>query len=202
LPSREALVVDANAYLALGVLLGFVYMLAVAAIVVLSSRRRRNDPSSLGIIRRSIADVQQELQRTEKQIWEYGRQEEGRSRYWRNTFLDTAVKAAGVLRSCWQEQEQDETARTIYNTLLTGLTSAGFEEIAPGVGDRIQEDDERFRFNERDGQPPYQIKRVLYPGYYFRVRVSEPESSQERILLEQAVVDVETVSAVSDDRRQ
>lgn len=181
---------------ALGVLLGFIYTLAICTIII--SLRPRNEKainSNLGDIRRSISAIQQDLQKAEKQIWDYGMKEEDRSRKWAATCSSMAAKAVGILQSCWQGRQQDETARTMYNALLTGLSTVGISEIHPNDGDIIEENDLRYRINNRTGSPPYRITKVVYPGYYFRTPATRSSKEKDGVmLLEPAVVDVETVT--------
>ena len=182
---------DSNLFFALGVLLGLIYTMTISAIIISFGRNNKTKPTNLGDLRRSISSIQQELQKTEKQIWDYGVSEEDRGRRWRTTCCNVAAKAAGVLQSCWQGQKEDTTARAIYHELLTSLGTVGIEEINPNPGDIIEENDQRYRINKRDGLPPYRITTVLYPGYYFRSPLEKPSSNEGKILLEPAVVDVE-----------
>ena len=196
---NEELNLDSNVFFALGVLLGLIYTLTISVIIILFSRHNKPVPTNLGDLRHSIGNIQQELQKTEKQIWDYGVNEEERTKRWRINCTAMAAKAAGVLQSCWQGQGQDATARAIYHELLTSLGTVGIEEINPNKGDIIEENDQRYRINKKDGLPPYRITTVLYPGYYYRSPLEKSSSNEGKILLEPAVVEVENTGINSKE---
>lgn len=176
-------------YLVVGALIGFIYTLAAAAIVLTLSYRRKFSPTTLGDLRSRLTKIQEDVQKTQEQIWDYGSGEEEKARRWRIACTAVAGKATDVLQSCWLGREQDPTAQAIYDELVVGLKSVGLEEIMPSLGQEVEENDRRYRITQKDGYPPYKVSKLLCPGYYFKpasnkIGVSEP------VLLEPAQIEV------------
>jgi hypothetical protein len=176
-------------YLLLGALIGFIYTLAVAAIVILLSRQKRPKETTLGDLRNILSKVQEEIQEAQERVWAYGSGEEEKGRQWRIACITTAGKAVDVLQSCWLGREQDSTASAIYDELLVGLKSIGLEEIKPSLGQEIEESDRHYRIKEREGSSPYRVSRLVCPGYYLKL-TTDKTGSTEQILLQPAQIEV------------
>ena len=176
-------------YLLVGALIGFIYALAAAAIVISLTRRKERKATTLGDLRSLLSKAQEEIQEAQKQVWTYGTGEEERTRRWRIACTTVASKAADALQSCWFEREKDSTASAIYDELLTGLKSVGVEEIKPSVGQEVGEDDSRYRIKQKEGTPPYKVSRLICPGYYFKLEPSGTGNA-EQILIQPAQVEV------------
>ena len=63
-------------YLLLGVLVGFIYALAIAAIVILVSRKKRPKETTLGDLRNILSKVEEEIHEAQEKVWVYGSGEE------------------------------------------------------------------------------------------------------------------------------
>lgn len=176
-------------YLLIGVLIGFVYTLAAAAIVITLSRPKQPKQTTLGDLRSRLSRVQEEIQAAQDQVWAYGSGEEEKGRRWRIACTTIAAKAADVLQSCWLERKQDTAAAAIYDELLVGLKSVGLEDIKPSLGQEVEEDDRHYRIKHKEGAPPYRISKLLCPGYSFKV-ASDRTADVERILIEPAQIEV------------
>jgi len=176
-------------YLLIGALIGFIYTLAAAAIVISLTRKREPRGTTLGDLRSLLSKAQEEIQEAQKQVWIYGTGEEEKTRRWRMACTTVASKAADALQSCWLGREKDSTANAIYDELLTGLKSVGLEEIKPSVGQEVEENDSRYRINHKEGVPPYKLSRLVCPGYYFRLGPSRTGNG-EQILIQPAQVEV------------
>lgn len=176
-------------YLLIGALIGFIYTLAAAVIVISLSGRKQPKQTTLGTLRSLLSKVQEEVQQAQEQIWDYGSGEEEKARQWRIACTTVAGKAADVLQSCWLGREQDPTARAIYDELLVGLKSAGLEEIMPSLDQEVEENDRRYRIKQKDGYPPYKVSKLLCPGYYFKP-ASNMTGVSEPILLGPAQIEV------------
>ncbi len=176
-------------YLLIGALIGFIYTLAAAAIIISLGRRKPPRPTTLGNLRSLLSKVQEEIQEAQEQVWAYGSGEEGKGRQWRIACTAIAGKAADVLQSCWLGREQNSTARAIYDELLVGLKSVGLEEIKPSLGQEVEENDRTYRIKHKEGAPPYKVSKLLCPGYYFKL-ASSRAGNVEQILLEPAQIEV------------
>lgn len=177
-------------YLLIGVLIGFVYTLAAAAIVITLARPKQPEQTTLGDLRSRLSRVQEDVQAAQDQLWAYGSDEEEKSRRWRLACIAVAGKAVSALQSCWLERGQTTSAQSVYDELLLSLKSVGVEEIVPGLGGTVQENDRRYRIRKKEGCAPYKVSQVLYPGYNFRPRLGKSSESQDGILLEPALIDV------------
>ncbi|MFO7773518.1 MAG: hypothetical protein R6V59_06245 [Dehalococcoidia bacterium] len=176
-------------YLLLGVLIGFIYTLAVAAIVILLSHQKRPKETTLGNLRNILSKVQEEIHEAQEQVWVYGSGEEEKGRRWRIACINIVGKAVDVLQSCWLGREQDSTASAVYDELLVGLKSVGLEEIKPSLGEEIEENDRYYRIKEREGTSPYKVSRLICPGYYLKL-TTDKAGSTEQVLLQPAQVEV------------
>lgn len=176
-------------YLLIGALIGFIYTLAVAAIVILLSRQKRPKETTLGNLRSILSEIQEEIQEAQEQVWAYGSGEEEKGRRWRIACITIAGKAVDVLQSCWLGQEHDSTASAIYDELLVGLKSVGLEEVKPSLGQEIEENDRHYRIKEREGNSPYKVSRLVCPGYYLKL-TSDKTGGTEQILLQPAQIEV------------
>ena len=176
-------------YLLIGVLIGFVYTLAAAAIVITLARPKPPEQTTLGDLRSRLSRVQEEIQAAQEQVWAYGTGEEEKGRLWRIACTTIAAKAADVLQSCWLGREQDPSAAAIYDELLVGLKSVGLEDIKPSLGQEVQEDDRHYRIKHKEGLPPYRVSRLVCPGYSFKL-ASDRTGNAQRILIEPAKIEV------------
>lgn len=176
-------------YLLLGVLIGFVYTLAIVVIVISFGRRKQPKQTTLGNLQNILSKVQEQIHEAQEQIWTYGSGEEEKGRRWRIACITIAGKAVDVLQSCWLGREQDSTASAIYDELLVGLKSTGLEEIKPSLGQEIEENDRHYRIKEKEGNYPYRVSRLVCPGYYLKL-TSDKTGSTEQILLEPAQIEV------------
>jgi hypothetical protein len=178
-------------YLTIGIALTLVYIVCIAFIVISFNRRRRSRSNTLGELRHRLDSLQQEIDGIRGRVWDYGSTEEERGRRWRISCLAVAGKAVTVLQSCWLEREQDSTSQAIYDELMLSLRSVGVEEIIPSPGDMVEENDRRYRISKREGQPPYEVTRILCPGYYFRPMLGKLSESDDKVILEPALIEVE-----------
>jgi len=178
-------------YFALGTLLGFIYTLAIATIMISFRHQSKTVSPTLGDLRRRLEGIQQDIQDMQSKVWNYGSTEEEKSRRWRVACLTVAGKAVAALQSCWLEREQDTSAQAVYDELLLSLKSVGVEEINPSLGEKVEENDRRYRIRKREGFAPYKVSKVLYPGYYFRPTLGKISEGQDKILLEPALIEVE-----------
>ena len=186
--SEEGIVTN-ELYLLIGALIGFIYALAAAAIVVLLGQRKQTKQTTLGDLRSRLAGVQEEIQAAQEQVWAYGSGEEEKGRRWRIACTTMAAKAADVLQSCWLGREEDPSASAIYDELLMGLKSVGLEEIRPSLGQEVGEDDRDYRIKHKEGAPPYRVSKLLCPGYSFKL-ASDRTAKAQRILIEPAKIEV------------
>lgn len=176
-------------YLLVGVLIGFVYTLAIASIVILLSRPKRPNKATLGDLRNLLSKAQEEIHEAQEKIWVYGTEEEEKGRRWRIACLNITGKAVDVLQSCWLARDQDSTSSAIYDELLVGLKSIGLEENKPSLGQEIEEYDRQYRIKEIEGSPPYRVSRLVCPGYYLKL-TTDKAGSTEQILLQPAQIEV------------
>ena len=151
--------------------------------------RRKTSPVELGELRESVKILQEETQKLEEKIWEYGDSREEKMKRWKDVCHETARKAVSVLKSCWLERE-NPSIDMIYNELVTNLKTIGIEVINPGLGQEIDENDRRYWIREREGATPYRISKVIYPGYYFRPRLGRVQEAGDEVLLEPAQIEV------------
>lgn len=185
------MVLYSDLYLLIGLLLGFIYALAASVIVISwGYQRRKTGSMTLGNLRNSLQSIQNEINQAQEQIWHYGSAEEELSRRWRIACLAVAGKAVAVLQSCWIGREQDATAQAVYDELLMSLKSVGVEEIAPELGDQIDENDRRYRIRKKNGQYPYEVVRLVQPGYLFKPTLGKLAKSYDEIILEPALVEI------------
>jgi hypothetical protein len=181
--------VNNELYLLVGALIGFIYTLAAAAIVITLSRPKQPEQTTLGDLRSRLSRVQEEIQAAQEQVWAYGSGEEEKGRRWRIACTTIAAKAADVLQSCWLEREQDPSAAAIYDELSVGLKSVGLEDIKPSLGQEVEADDRNYRIKHKEGAPPYRVSKLLCPGYSFKL-ASDRTGNAERILIEPAQIEV------------
>ena len=178
-------------YLLIGLLLGFIYALAASVVVISWGYQRKKAGSmTLGNLRNSLQSIQNEINQVQEQIWHYGSAEEELSRRWRIACLAVAGKAVTVLQSCWIGREQDATAQAVYDELLMSLKSVGVEEISPKLGDQIDENDRRYRIRKKNGRHPYEVVRLVQPGYLFKPTLGKLAKSYDEIILEPALVEI------------
>jgi hypothetical protein len=182
---------DNGLYFALGILVGLVYTVAIVTIVISFPLQNKTALPRLGELRHRLESIQQEMHGLGEQIWDYGSSEEERSRRWRIACVAIAGKAVSVLQSCWLEREQDVTARAVHDELLLSLKSVGVEEINPSQGEKVDEDDRRYRIMKREGSPPYKVSKVFCPGYYLRPTLGKIYENQDNVILEPARIEVE-----------
>jgi len=176
-------------YLLIGVLIGFIYTLAAAVVVISLGRQKRVRQTTLGDLRSLLSRAQEELQEAQDRIWTYGTGEEEKARRWRIACATVTRKAVDTLQSCWLDREKDSSVSAIYDELLTGLKSVGLVEIAPSVGQEVEENDSRYRIKRREGTPQYKVSRLLCPGYYLKLESSRTGNAEE-ILIEPAQIEV------------
>jgi hypothetical protein len=177
-------------YLLIGALIGFIYTLAAAAIVISLNGRKQPKQTTLGNLRSLLSKVQEEVQQAQEQIWAYGSGEEEKARRWRIACTAVAGKAVSVLQSCWLERDQNATALAVYDELLTGLKSVGVGEIRPGLGQEVEENDRQHRIKKIEGKPPYRVSKLLCPGYYFKPASDKISGDSNNFLLEPALIEV------------
>jgi hypothetical protein len=71
-----------------------------------------------------------------------------------------------------------------------GLKSVGLEEISPGLGQEVEENDRYYRIKKKEGLPPYRVSKLLCPGYYFKPASGRTSGISEHIVLEPALIEV------------
>jgi len=177
-------------YLAIFALLILIFIVAIVAILTSSARKRSTFSSTLGNIRQQVESIQKGMHDLQGQIWQYGTNEEEKGKNWRISCLSMAQKAVTVLQSCWLEREENEYAQAVYDELLMGLKRVGIEEVVPTLGEVVDEEDTIYRIVKREGQPPFRISKVVYPGYNFKTKLVDVDNEQDIIVLERAVVEV------------
>lgn len=173
-------------FLAIGILLGFLFALTVTLLLSLYSKPASHQAlMPIEILKRRVGTIRTELQSLEEQLWVYGVAKEEENKKWRRSYRDFANKTINSLHSCWIGKDEDATAKATYSELITGLKTIGIEEIIPEIGENIDETDKRFSFRVIGGKPPFVVARLVYPGYKLN-------SSQlgETIILSQAVIEV------------
>lgn len=177
-------------YLLIGSLIGFIFTLAATTIILLFPRRSKSKKTTLGDLRHILSKVQEDVKNAEKQVWDYGTSEETKSQAWRIACTSIAGKAVSVLQSCWYEREKDSTSQAIYDELLVGLKSVGLVEIKPTIGQEVDENDNRYRIENRTMvPPPYQVSKLLCPSYIFKPNSGRAEGFKD-IILEPAQIEV------------
>ncbi len=177
-------------YLLIGALIGFIYTMAVATIVLLLRYRRKTTPSTLGNLRKLLGQVQNEIRQIEEHVWNYGTGEEEKAQRWRISCGAVLGKAVSALQSCWYGREQDSTSQAIYDELLVGLKSVGLAEIKPNLGQEVEENDRHYRIKKMEGVAPYKVSKLLCPGYLFKPTSGQTSGISEQILLEPALIEV------------
>ncbi len=193
--------------LLIGLLIGFIYTLAAAVIIMSLNNRKEpsppkqledHKPTTLGDIRKLLAKAQEGIQQSQEQVWDYGTGEEEKARRWRIACTSVASTAADVLQSCWLGREQDATSQAIYDELMGGLRIVGLEEIMPSLGQEVTENDRHYRIKHVEGEPPYKVSKLLCPGYQFKLSSDKAENANYH-LLEPAQVEV-IGNAPADDQ--
>ena len=193
-----------DVYFAVGLLVGLVFMLAIAAIVacVPSTRPRASKQPSpthpevsptLGTFRTDLEQLQRQLQGLLDELWSYGTTEERKSKEWRLLSVAMARKASLALQSYWMESRNKPEIESLYRELLESLRTLGMTEILPREGQVVDENDRQFRFNTRSGVAPLHVTRVVCPG--FALEMDRPwervDGDIGRFVLEPAIVDVQ-----------
>ena len=179
-----------DSYLVIFILVLFIFIIAAVVILLSLSRKRSVFSPTLGNIRQQIENIQKGMQDMQGQIWQYGTNEEQKSKNWRGSCLAVAQKAVTVLQSCWLEREENEYAQAVYDELLMGLRRVGVEEAIPVLGEIINEEDTLYRIVKKEGLPPFRVSRVIYPGYNFKMKKGHIYDGQDTIILERAVVEI------------
>ncbi len=149
-------------------------------------------PGQLGDLRHLAKNLQQEAQSLEKSLLDYGDDREEKIRRWRAVSFEVAKRAVNVLKSCWIERDEP-LGQMIYDELVSSLRPMGVEEICPKLGEVIEASDHKFHIRSKNGEPPYKVTQVIYPGYYFRPRLSAVRDPKDETLLEPAHLEVEGV---------
>jgi hypothetical protein len=192
-------------YFAIGILSAMVYFICFAFIIVLirgrkaSSKTAKNgleknetnqNAASLGKLRMKMDNIQEDFEAAQKQMWQYGVEEEEKGRRWRLACLAVAGKSVTALQSCWLQSETDKTAKDIYDEMLSSLKTVGVMEIRPKEGDPWEQMDLRYRVRNKKGGKPYRICKLVYPGYKFVPSLSNAPDMTEEMILEPAYIDV------------
>ncbi len=186
-------------YLIIGILMGFIFILAATIIIISLAHLRTPKPTTLGDLRKLLSKVQDDVQQTQGRIWDYGSKEEEKCQNWRIACTSVIGKAVSVLQSCWFGREQDATSQAIYDELLVGLKSVGLIEIKPKVGQEVKEDDRQYRIKKIEGNAPYAVSKLLCPGYSFKPEKKGYSETSEYILIEPALIEVKGNSLSSLD---
>jgi hypothetical protein len=187
-------------YLIIGILMGFIFILAAVVIIISFPRLRSPKPTTLGDLRKLLSKVQDDVQQTQERIWDYGSKEEEKSQNWRIACTSVIGKAVSVLQSCWFGREQDATSQAVYDELLNGLKSVGLREIKPNMGQEVTEDDRQYSIKRIEGKAPYKVSKLLCPGYSFKSEKGEYFEKYEYILIEPALIEVKGNLSSSIDK--
>jgi hypothetical protein len=190
LTTQENNMVQNDFSLLIGVLLGFIFTLAAAAIIISLGHVKLSRPTTLGDLRKNLSKIQDEVQAAQERIWDYGRREEEKSQRWRINCTSVIGKSVSVLQSCWYGRNQDSTYQHIYNELLVGLKSVGLREIRPNIGQEIEENDRHYRINKIEGVAPFVVSKLLCPGYYFKPETGSSPETSGPTFLEPALIEV------------
>jgi hypothetical protein len=177
-------------YIAVIVIMSFFFMVIIVTIITLFPKKKMPISTTLGSLRQQFESIHQKMLDLQGQIWSYGSSEEEKSKYWRIACLGVAEKAVIVLQSCYLEREQSEAARAVYDELLMSLMSIGIGEISPSLGEEIDENDQRYRINKREGKPPFGVSKILYPGYYFKPRLNKASEGSDEFIIAPALIEV------------
>ncbi|MFW6116500.1 MAG: hypothetical protein ACOC6F_02120 [bacterium] len=191
---------DTGTYFALGVLVGFLYVgVAVTIFMVATGAGRYKEvtheevrpavPVQVSDLRRTVQNLKQELANLDDGLLSYGTSAQEDLKRWRTACLSFAHKAAITLQSYWTEAQHNRGAWATYAELCQSMASVGMQEVQPVVGERIHQDDPHYRLRVSEGPPPYEVARVVCPGYIFRTQVAGVPHSQAAIVLEPAIVD-------------
>jgi hypothetical protein len=177
-------------YFVVFILILLIFIIAAVVISLFLFRKRTASSPTLGNIRQQIEGIQKSMEDMQRQIWQYGTNEEQQSKNWRTSCLAVAQKAVTVLQSCWLEREENEYAQAVYDELLMGLRRVGIEEAIPTLGETINEEDTPYRIAKKEGLPPFHVSKVIYPGYNFKIKKGETYDGQDAFILERAVVEI------------
>jgi hypothetical protein len=192
-----------DVYFAVGLLVGLVFMLAIAVIVACLPTIRRREARgasvlqpqvspALGVLRANLKELQHRLNDLLEELSSFGITEERKAREWRLLSVAVAEKAALALQSYWMESRNNPEVESLYQELFQSLRTLGMQEVLPHEGQEVDEDDGRFRFNTRAGNAPLHVERVVCPGFLLDIgRQRHLADAETRILvLEPAIVDV------------
>lgn len=175
-----------------------ILVVAVGLTIVARNRIKRRKsaeiaPSGeLGEVLEDIRRLHEEAQKLEEQTAKYGGHREEKIRRWRISCFNSLRSIVPVLESLWNERDTP-IGSAMYNQLVVNLTTVGLEEIKPELGEKINEENNKgFNIIKKEGDPPYCISKVLYPGYYFHPRLAGLETSEDEILLKPAEVEVKS----------
>ena len=177
-------------YFIIFILILFIFIIATVVISLFTLSKRNASSPTLGNIRQQIEGIQKSMEVMQRQIWQYGTNEEQQSKNWRTSCLAVAQKSVNVLQSCWLEREENKHAQAVYDQLLMGLRRVGLEEATPTLGEIVNEGHTPYRIANKEGLPPYHISKVIYPGYNFRIKSGGTYDEQDTIILERAVVEI------------
>ncbi len=160
-----------SVFLVVGILFGFLCaIVATLLILVIPKLNSPNKEPTVEEFKNRIGSVRTELRTLEQQIWEYGIGKEEENKTWRRSYQDFVGKIIPVLHSCWLGREDDHTAKAVYNEMMNGLKTIGIEEIIPKYNEAIDINDRKYSVRLSDGDPPYIVNKVIYPGYQLRSR--------------------------------
>ncbi len=186
---------DSPAFLAVGLLMGFLCAIAAMVLILLWHKpgRSPDKPAAapgLEALTGQLRDMQRDLKRIEDQVWAHGLSKDEEIKYWRSSYQAFAEKTIAVLHSCWLGRDDDATARAVYHELLSGLQAIGIEEITPEPGEAVDSGDGRYSIRESRGEAPFVMARLIYPGYQLHLR-----QTGATYLLAPAVVEIEGVKS-------
>ncbi len=158
--------------LVIGILLGFLFALAVTLLITSSMKKTVSHKSILSIelLKKQAGDIRGELLSLEEKLWVYGVGKEEENKKWQRVYRDFASKTINTLQSCWIGKDDDPTSKATYDELLTGLKTIGIEEIIPKIGELVNENDKNISIRVISGKPPYVVKTLVYPGYQLNSR--------------------------------
>jgi len=193
-----------DVYFAVGLLVGLVFMLAIAAIVACLPATRHREAKetpaaqpqaspTLGTLRADLQQMQHQINGLLDELWSYGTTEERRSKEWRLLSVAMAQKASLALQSYWMESRNNPEVESLYRELFESLRTLGMREILPNDGQEVDENDRRFRFNTRSGVAPLCVTRVVCPGFALDIdrQWDRVDGDTHSLVLEPAIVDVQ-----------
>jgi len=193
-------------YFAIGILSAFVYFICLAVILIVIMGKRTEikivksgqkepvtiqDTISLATLRMKLDNIQGDLGAAQRQMWEYGIENEEKGKRWRMACMAIAGKSVAAMQSCYLLSETDKTAKDIYDEMLSSLRTVGVMEIRPKDGDTWDEADLRLRIRNKKGDAPYHVCKLVYPGYKFIPSVTDAPDPANEIVLEPAYVDLQ-----------